>query len=101
MSVRAYKIITKTLAKEPSFNVWHDDFVLDLAYQNIGGEDGGILEFEKERIETAIEELKALKLAGVEKEEGEEWTVCEKLETLLNVLDDFTEGEDFIQYECY
>jgi len=29
MSVRAYKIISKEIESEPSFNLWHDDELLD------------------------------------------------------------------------
>ena len=56
MSVRAYKIITKEVEKEPSFNLWNDSDLLDMLMSrgeytdNRNDEGSGSIEFSVESI---------------------------------------------------
>jgi len=66
MSVRAYRIITKEVADQSSFNLWHDTDLLDffevngeLGYTNQYNQDnGGTIEVSTALLEKALAEFK-------------------------------------------
>lgn len=88
MSVRAYKVKKVEYADSPTFNLWHCHeelaTVLDINQQL--NEDGcGYIEISKETIKEAIKETGDVKL----------------VEELQEILADFDNGEEFIQYNCF
>ena len=61
MSIRAYRVKRIDLAKAPSFNLWHDDKLVDFLgrggwIDGIGG-NGGLISIPSEVLEQAIETL--------------------------------------------
>ena len=114
MSVRAYKIIEIKTEDAPTFNCWHEQWIVDLASNNDRYDgNGGILEFVKEDIEEKLAELVSLKKdghnflcritgnTGEKRENEQDEPIEDSIETLKNILKDFDEGDCDIQYECY
>lgn len=64
MSIRAYRVIKKELADECSFNLWHDEDLLDFFQENDGYHDyrndegGGEIEISTELLEKAVRDFK-------------------------------------------
>lgn len=101
MSVRAYKIITKELADNPSFNLWHDQELMDALEdtsreldcsmtQNIGEDGGGTISIPVEAIKKVLETFEW------EKEGGEDYRQVQLAEDIKGMADD-----EFVEYECF
>lgn len=64
MSVRAYKVITKEIEKEPSFNLWHNGDLMDMLMSrgeytdNRNDEGCGSIEFSVDSIRYALKHFK-------------------------------------------
>jgi len=85
MSVRAYKLIEVKHEEKATFNCYQDSNILNHA--NLSKyDDGGIVEFMRETIEELI--------ADEESDEG-------LRETAKDILKDFAEDDDYIEYYCY
>lgn len=93
MSVRAYKIITKEIESEPSFNLWHDQDLIDLLQrkgeydENIGDSGSGTMGFSVASIKYALKHYKW------EKEDYRKDQLEKDIKGLTN--------DDWIEYECY
>jgi len=86
MSVRAYKVLDIKTAKDPSFNLWHDDAITDLIDSDqLDANGGGLVELSRNDIETRIKEYK---------KQGQDASL------LKSVLKDFGD-EDYCQYYCF
>ena len=63
MSVRAYEITTFEFAEAPTFNLWHDEELMELLEpylpEDFNSSAGGYLEFSLEQLEEARKEAKA------------------------------------------
>lgn len=64
MSIRAYRVIKKEIAKSPSFNLWHDDKLIDFFKDNsenyseqLNESGGGEIEIEVSALEKALKEF--------------------------------------------
>ena len=57
MSIRAYRIIKKEIADQPSFNLWHDDELIDF-FKNNGKYSEGLNDNGGGEIEVSIPALK-------------------------------------------
>ena len=94
MSVRAYKIIRKELEDNPSFNLWHDEKLVDYLAENtdfyglLNDEGTGTTELEVAEIKKIIKQSKQLEL---DKE------TVEQLKKDIEGLND----NDWIEYECF
>ena len=95
MSVRAYKVITKTLKDEASFNMWHDKDLLDF-FEKEGhiadqrNEDGqGQIELSVEVLQRAIDNYK--------------WETSDyRQEAILEDIADAKKArEEYVLYECF
>jgi hypothetical protein len=90
MSVRAYKIIEKRLADNPSFNLWHDEEIYNFIIEHPDtqdnlDEDGGV-------IETSVKVIKELlKKVKMPKEYKDGFK-----QDIKGLLDD-----NWIEYECF
>ena len=98
MSIRAYKLIEIKTEKEPTFSLWADERIRDIADESDGGD---ILTIQKEKAEEELSlvlaELKGL--AGEsDDEQAEELRQIEKI--LRNIITDCGE-EEFCEYYCY
>jgi hypothetical protein len=95
MSVRAYKVITKETETSPSFNLWHDQDLLDFLENQVSTQffycDDG-------QINSVFVRVKAIKNALKNKKlwEKDDYRI-EQLKKDIAGLDD----EDEIEYECY
>ena len=91
MSVRAYKIKTMEWENEPTFNLWQNPNVCDLAVwdSNIT-ENGGMLEFSREDVELRIKELKNSK----------DDKIKEEVTIYKGIIKDMGE-EDYVIYTCF
>ncbi len=91
MSVRAYKIIEIKTEKEPTFNCWHDERVMELASNREHYSDGGDLSFCKDDVKIALKEEKALPKTQQD---------AEYIDILKQIIKD-ADGEDYVDYYCY
>ncbi len=91
MSVRAYRIITKEIEKNPSFNLWQDTELCDFLNLNerLNDDGCGTVEVEVARLEEALAD-KELVLEDYTREQVQKDIKWAK-----------KRGEDFIEYECY
>jgi len=94
MSVRAYRVIKIECAQPNSFNLWHDDKLVDFLDREYGffegmNEGGGLTGVPVEGLKEA--------LAKPELELGED--VIEALKRDIEAADQ--EGDEYIQYYCY
>lgn len=112
MSVRAYKVVKPAeLADDSSFNLWHDEEVMDYLNEVSGyvdiwqkiDEGGGYIELFYEQVDKALKQAeKDYKQMAKTKDSKEKMErQKEILETLEGILADFKKGEDYITYECY
>jgi hypothetical protein len=94
MSVRAYRIITKEVAEEPSFNLWHDDELLDFLMgkdgydERLSEDGGGTINISVELLEKAVKKLKW-------EDEDDKKAIEHDIAEAKKV------GDDWIEYECY
>lgn len=88
MSVRAYKLIEIKTEKEPTFNCWHDEAIMNLVHNLDHYSDGGELEFAEETLAKALA-AEALK--------------SPLNEDIINILKQMiTECEDgYVTYYCF
>lgn len=93
MSVRAYKIITKEIEKNPSFNLWHDGDLITMLnsqgeYTDLRNDDGvGNLEYSVASIKYALKHYK--------------WEENDyRKEQLKNDIESLSD-DDWIEYECF
>lgn len=94
MSVRAYRVIKIETAKPNSFNLWHDDKLVNFLDHNYGffegmNENSGLTEVPVEGLREA--------LANPELELDED--VIEALKRDIEAADQ--EGNEYVQYYCY
>lgn len=94
MSVRAYRVNSKDIEKDNSFNLWHDekimDFLEDGGYLDNYNENGGSLCLSVEALEQIIEEIK----------DDKEYE--SRVESIKNDIKWAKEKKDTeIEYECY
>ena len=96
MSVRAYRIITKEVADQASFNLWHDTDLLDffeengeLGYQNRRDENGGDVEINIDLLQKALDSFKW--------EEKDYRIEAIKADIAFAIKN----NTDWVQYECY
>ena len=94
MSVRAYRVIKIECAKPNSFNLWHDDELVNFLDQEYGffedmNADGGLTEVPVEGLREALANP-ALEL--------DEYIV-EALKRDIEAADQ--EGDEYIRYYCY
>jgi hypothetical protein len=91
MSVRAYKKIKVEYKKEPTFNCWHDEEIMDSAIlDNYTGESGDIT-IERKHAEELLKEAK-------KREKSEERDNL--IDTLKQIIKD-CEGDDYVEYYCF
>ena len=93
MSNNAYKVIKIKSAKESTFSIWHDDFIVDtFALGNqLNDDGGGLVTITKEDVDEALESIKEESFAAGEKEH---YTTI-----LKNILKDMA-GEESVSYIC-
>jgi hypothetical protein len=63
MSVRAYRILNIKYEMNPTFNLWHDDFIMEYLPMHTYTEENGeahIIEIEKEAVEKTIKDFSTL-----------------------------------------
>ena len=94
MSVRAYRVIKIECAQPNSFNLWHDDKLVNFLDREYGffegmNEGGGLTEVPVEGLREA--------LANPELELDE--YIIEALKRDIEAADQ--EGDEYIQYYCY
>jgi len=94
MSVRAYRVIKIEYAQPNSFNLWHDDKLVDFLDREYGffegvNEGGGLTEVPVEGLKEA--------LAKPEFELDE--YIVEALKRDIEAAEQ--EGEQYVQYYCY
>ena len=94
MSVRAYRVIKIECAQPNSFNLWHDDKLVNFLDREYGffegmNEGGGLTEVPVEGLREA--------LANPELELDE--YIVEALKRDIEAADQ--EGDEYIQYYCY
>ena len=94
MSVRAYKIITKTTNDNPSFNLWNNRELIEMfelqdSYEEAMNDGGGTMELNVKDIKSV------LKKYNWDKEPDN--YIKKALQDDIKGLDD----DDFVQYECY
>jgi len=95
MSIRAYRVITKEVAYNPTFNLWHDEELIDFLKENGGyeeklNEDGvGCVDISVEALKKALTDYKW------EPEDYRPEAIREDIA--------FTEkeGNNWVEYECY
>ena len=99
MSVRAYRIITKEVAEYPSFNLWHDDELLNFfkeaegefnTYQErLDESGGGTIEISVPLLEKALVEYK--------------WEVEDyRIQAIkADIAHAKKVGDNYVLYECY
>ncbi len=94
MSVRAYRIIKKVLEDNSSFNLWHDEKLVDYlqdetCFYNLLGDDGsGTSYLSVKDIKKIISKKKELKLDD------------ETVSQLEKDIEGLSEDDD-IEYDCY
>ncbi len=117
MSIRAYKIITQTLAKAPSFNHSNNGWILECCGTDWEGNGDNQVELDRERVLEKIAELKKLEdhksfyldtmngriepQKDIEEMISFSMSISEALEILETILADFDKDEDYVTYECY
>lgn len=100
MSVRAYRIVKKEVAKDSSFNLWHDDKLIDFlkgqgsaideGYQEYLSEDGGgTVEVSVHALQKAID--------GFPFERGD----YRKKAIRADIAFAKKKGNNYVLYECF
>lgn len=98
MSVRAYRVISKEIEEEPSFNVWHDKELLDWLEEQkdtsirmtAQGSGEGEIEININVLKKAIKNAKKLKL---------DEDIIEALKADIAFAKN--KGDEYVLYECY
>ena len=93
MSVRAYQITYLTYEDTPTFNLWHDDELVQFLEPCIPTSfpyDGGYVEFCTEDLEEALQEAKAKKASR---------ETCETLQRMIAVAR--TSEFGWVKYWCF
>ena len=95
MSVRAYAITKMEHKKSPTFNLWRNPKVVELALNNAQNEngEGGYLTFDKDEVKEIILTLNSLK--KIDKETETQITIFKK------ILKDIPKGDTEIEYLCF
>ncbi len=94
MSVRAYKVITKKYEDEPTFNLWHDEKLVEFLtdetdfYSTLNDEGGGIGILEVIDIKKIIKKAKEL---GLDQEQVDQFK-----KDIEGLSDD-----NLVEYECF
>ena len=102
MSVRAYRVINIETEENNSFNVWHDQKLMDFLREhgdvNEEGmsESGGIMSVEVKALKAAVK--KPAEAFEDYKKGAEDYRV-EAIKTVIAFAKD--NGNDFVQYYCY
>ena len=89
MSVRAYRVVKIVQDDEPTFNLWHDEKIMELLdVTSLEGltENGGLIELEEEKIE------EALATPNLDKKTEE---------TLKKMLVQANEDGGYVKYYCF
>jgi len=101
MSVRAYKIKTLKVENNPTFNLWHDDFIVNnLTFSGELDNGGtGIIEVYEENVKDILDNFETYweEYHGEDKTEERKTEYKRKLERLLKE----TSKEGYGQYRCY
>lgn len=93
MSVRAYKLITKEIEESPSFNLWHDNDLIEMLEsqgeynENIGDGGGGTMEFSVASIKYALKHFKW---------EKDDYRITQLKKDIKGLTND-----EWVTYECY
>lgn len=98
MSVRAYKVEKKILSEQATFNMWHDDKIIDFLItegdynpENFS-ENGGTMELSLETLEKMLEPVYMSKL------ELEDYQVQAIKSDIAFAK---AHKDDYVLYECY
>jgi len=106
MSVRAYKIITKEIESEPSFNLWSNGSLLnyfednrdyasdDLGYDNKIDGEGGTISITVGLIKKAVKDDKLWEKDDLV--DSSDWIIPQFEKDIKGFRDD-----EWIEYECY
>lgn len=97
MSVRAYRIIKIERAEQATFNMWHDDKVLDFIKEhneydienNLNNDGGGMFEVSTDCLESLLTQTE-IKLEDYQREA-----------ILSDIAFAKENGDDCILYECF
>jgi hypothetical protein len=98
MSVRAYKIITKQVDDNPSFNLWHDKKLMEYldnecdVYQHLSSDGDGTIEIPT----TTLKKLLTKKL--IKELELDEYHI-EAIKSDITMAK--KNKDDYVIYECY
>lgn len=102
MSVRAYKIKTLEVEDSPTFNLWHDDFIVNnLTFSGELNDGGtGIIEISEENVKDILDNFETYweEYEGDDKTEERKTEYKKKLERLLK---ETRESEGYGLYQCY
>ena len=93
MSVRAYKVIKIEREQSPTFNLWHDEKLVEYldatdhgVHAQLNANGAGMLEFTIEELQGAVDRAKELELDS---------------DTVAALKQDIANGDEFIEYECF
>jgi dihydroxyacetone kinase-like predicted kinase len=102
MSVRAYKIITLEVEDSPTFNLWHDDFIMDnLSYSGELDDGGsGIIEIYEGNVEEILENFETY-WEEYQKEDKTEENKTDYKKKLERLLEEVKESGGYGLYQCY
>jgi len=93
MSNNAYKVIKIKSAKESTFSIWHDDYIVDrfCLGNQLNDDGGGLVTISKEDVDEALEALKEESFDG---EEKKHYKII-----LRNIIKDMA-GDESVSYIC-
>lgn len=102
MSVRAYKIKTLEVEDSPTFNLWHDDFIVNnLSFSGELDNGGtGIIEISEENVKDILENFETYWEEYKEDDKTEE-RKAEYKKKLRRLLKETHESEGYGLYQCY
>jgi len=97
MSVRAYRIITKKVSNNPSFNLWHDGELLDFFHkelpddidERLSGGGGGTISISIFALKKAVQDFKW------EKDDYRLKAIKKDIKAVSR------SGDEWVEYECY
>lgn len=96
MSVRAYRVITRDVADDSSFNLWHDQKVMDYLEEqpdvhiNLTDDGGGTIEIPRSILEVMLKKAKKLEL--------DEYHIKAMKSDIVFAK---KHKDDYVLYECY
>jgi hypothetical protein len=102
MSVRAYRVNKIDMAEGCTFNLWHNQGLMDFfisygIYNSLNSDGCGMTELPVEVLESAIEGIKSETIETESKEEAED--LIKSLQADIDWAK--ANNTEFVQYECF